>query len=57
VAFRDGRRGGVYGGARLVTMGGGEHGFRGLRERAYGGWLGAFGSTKDTVSSPIPNSL
>jgi hypothetical protein len=57
VAFRDGRRGGVYGGARLVAMGGGEHGFRGLRERAYGGWLGAFGSTKDTVSSPIPNSL
>jgi hypothetical protein len=28
----------------------------GLRttERVYGGWLGAFGATKDTVSSFIP---
>jgi hypothetical protein len=56
VVSRDGRRGGVYGGARLVPMGGGEHDVRGLRERAYGGWLGAFGATKEAVSSPIPNS-
>jgi hypothetical protein len=26
------------------------------RERVYGGWLGAFGATKDAVSSSIPNS-
>jgi hypothetical protein len=27
-----------------------------VRERFYGGWLGAFGATKDAMSSSIPNS-
>jgi hypothetical protein len=47
------RRGGEHSGARLVAMGGGEHGFRGRFAQWREGsrrWQGVFRATEDMVS-------